>query len=308
MLFIEKLEELIKAAKKNNQRRLAQAINEGQGPNEIDSQSLCEASKGALAGPQITGDAVMKYIQSCLGNPSINDELKKQRLKIVPPILLSLRMNTDPDLMQVIDEFAGPIVRKLIEEKTHAEEVFALVGGSLARLDISQGISGFDENEKALIKCGGIEDCGQDVQEKIRTYFKGNSHAETLSVEVYDTNDTEIYTVDVESDIFGEVKNVTLGNLVGAEEYTIKIRPKNQLFVLPKLTKFILSTAQPKTGGGFQAHLDLMYNRQFRYGNFDNSNDTIDKNDILAWAKLISENPELWNDSNLDGPLWSRPS
>lgn len=302
ILFIEKLEALIQAAKKNNQRRLSAAISGGTSPNGQDQQLMCEQAEQALTSTaQPTGDNVMEYILNCHGRPTINDELEDRRLKIVPPILLALKLDAGSEPTQVIDGFVQPIIDELNKEISQAEEVFALVQGELARLDISEGMAGFNESEKQLIKCGGIQDCGQDVQEKIRTYFTGSSHAATLSVEIYDASDNQIYQIDVDSDIFGEVNDVSLGTLVSATDYTIKIRPKDQRFVLPKLTNLAINTAEPKAGGGFKAYLDLVYGRQFRYGNFDDSNDIIDRQDILMWGQLITDNPELWDESNLDG-------
>jgi len=106
---------------------------------------------------------------------------------------------------------------------------------------------------------------------------------------------------EAKTNIFGEVKSLSLGEFLAGNQYSIKIRLKGQRFVLPKITLVTLNSAEPQLGGGFKAHIDLIYARQFRYGNFDDSNDVIDRNDILAWGKLISEQPELWDESNLDG-------
>jgi hypothetical protein len=161
----------------------------------------------------------------------------------------------------------------------------------------------FTDEEKEIIQCGGIPNCSQEIKDTIESYFKGSSHSTKLIIEVYDEGGTLIFQKDKETttNIFGELKDVSLGELLSDEKYTIKIRLKDQRFVLPKVSTVTLNTAEPKAGGGFAAHLKLFYNRQFRYGNFDESNDIIDLNDIQEWSNIISQQPELWDDSNLDG-------
>lgn len=180
-------------------------------------------------------------------------------------------------------------------------DVLRMAGGDLARLDIRRDVFSYNKEEKELIKCGGILGCGEEIRDNVSEYFKDGSHEAELSVEVYDVADDLVYQTVITTDIFGEFRSLSLGQFLAGNEYSIKIHLKNEKFVLPKLSKVILNSAQPKTGGDLGAHLRLEYDKQFRFGNFDDSNDVIDRSDILVWGKLMAGQTEVWEDGDLDG-------
>ncbi len=62
-----------------------------------------------------------------------------------------------------------------------------------------------------------------------------------------------------------------------------------------------INNAEPDKIGNFSATIALVFNRHFKYGNFDNSDDEINANDLVAWTELLRKNPESWEDANIDG-------
>jgi hypothetical protein len=299
LLFMEKLETLVEAAKFNNQQILSadQSAQKTQAPSPL----ACQEATSRLSSADLNSDNLMNYLLSCHGGPLISPKIQAKRVQIVPPILIALKLNTLQSRNVVVDRYIEPVIEELMNEITRAERVFELVGPKLAGLDLSKGPSSFSQDEMELIICAGNPDCNQATKDKVTAYFEGASHATDLQVEVFDEADQKVHETEAKTNIFGEVKNLSLGEFLAGSEYSIKIRLQGQRFVLPKVTLVTLNSAEPQLGGGFKAHLDLTYARQFRYGNFDESNDVIDRNDILAWGKLISEQPELWDESNLDG-------
>ncbi len=298
ILFMEKLQALVEAAKIKNRK----SIGLGQDPVSGTNNTLsCLEAASNLTEANLNSNNIMNYILACHGSAELSSKLQAKKLKIIPPLLMTLRRSHTENAISVIDKYIEPVIVELIEEVGSDEEVFGLVDGSLARLDLSLGIPGFDEEDKERIACAGILGCSEERKNIVTTYFRGGSHSADLSVEVYDESGELKYETTAKTNIFGEVENLGLGQFLSGAPYSIKVRLIGQNFVLPKVSLVTLDSAEPKSGGGFKAHLDLAYSHQFRYGNFDESNDNIDTNDILAWAKLIIEQPELWNDSNLDG-------
>ncbi|MBU0706508.1 hypothetical protein KJ657_02775 [Patescibacteria group bacterium] len=299
ILFMEKLQALVQAAKKNN-KAISASGQITTAPENNGTLSCFEAGVN-LSNADINSDNVMNYILACHGGPELSSKLQAKRLNIIPPLLIALKLNDTESDTVIIDQYMKPVIEELNSELTDTTAIFKLVDSGLAKLDLNKNLSEFSDTEKELIMCAGIPKCSQDVKDKVEAYFKDNSHAAELSIQVYDSSGNQVYQTNGKTNIFGEIENMNLGQFSAGAKYTIKIKLANQSYVLPKVSAVTLNAAEPKTGGGYKAHLNLAYDRQFRYGNFDESNDVIDINDILAWGKLISEQPELWNESNLDG-------
>ncbi|MFH0838390.1 MAG: hypothetical protein V1880_03955, partial [Patescibacteria group bacterium] len=299
ILLMDKLQALVQEAKKKNTTISAS----GQittAPENNGTLSCFEAGM-KLSQADINSDNVMNYILACHGGPELSPKLQAKRLNIIPPLLIALKLNSTESDTVIIDQYMKPVVEELSNELAYTTAILKLVDSGLAKLDMGKSLSEFSDTEKELIMCAGIPKCSQDIKDKVTAYFKDNSHAAELSIQVYNSSETQVYQTNGKTDIFGEMKNVNLGQFSAGSKYTIKIKLANQNFVLPKVSTVTLNAAEPKAEGGYKAHLNLAYSRQFRYGNFDESNDVIDINDILAWGKLVSHQPELWNESNLDG-------
>ena len=283
VLLAEKLEALVQAAIQNNKN------NGGSADSAIVStltQSVCSDAVENLHTADLNSQNVLNYILTCHGSPELNPLLKEKRLKILPPLMLLLKLNPDEMPALVIDQYMGPVLTELSTQLSQAEAVFTLAGGALAKIDATKAISEFTAAEKQIILCAGLSNCSEDTQDQVERYFEGNAHAADLTVDVYDEAGQKVHQAVGRSNIFGEIESLSLGQFISGKEYTIKIRLSGQRYVLPKQSLVTLNTAEPKLGGGFQAHLDLRYDRQFRYGNFDESNDVIDLNDILEWGQI----------------------
>ena len=62
----------------------------------------------------------------------------------------------------------------------------------------------------------------------------------------------------------------------------------------------MINSATP-ANTGYRADVTLKYDRAFQYGNFDESDDEINVKDVIAWGNLLTNQPELWDQGNLDG-------
>ena len=70
---------------------------------------------------------------------------------------------------------------------------------------------------------------------------------------------------------------------------------------MAKITRLRIQNAEPAENGSFIGRLKLQSLAPYFYGNFENSDDTVDLKDIAVWAQLIKDDPEKWSDSNVDG-------
>jgi len=263
-----------------------------------------------LSGKSIDADLVFNYILFCYGEPYIDHKIIEKRTKIVPPVLMKLKFaqyNLD-DLRDIdVDFMVGDLIYTFIDEiyeqlQTEANIETRISGLSDIKTTLlaKMNINDLTDEEKQLIKCGGALTCSQDTENKIRDYFAGSSHTSKILVEVYDDpNGEPILRMPAQTDIFGEIDDLSLGVLEAWNDYTIKVRLPNQKFVLPKISTITLTSGTP-AGTAFKATIDLVYTQHFRYGDF-NENDQIDIDDIRAWGEILTLQPELWADTNLDG-------
>ena len=157
-----------------------------------------------------------------------------------------------------------------------------------------------DENEKMLVKCLGVAKCDQSVIDTTEEFFKGASHAANILIEKYDKDGKLLGSYPAKTDIFGEVKGVFLGEFLSGDQYTLKVRLDGERYVLPKISKLVINSATP-ANTGYRADVTLKYDRAFQYGNFDESDDEINVKDVIAWGNLLTNQPELWDQGNLDG-------
>lgn len=298
ILFKEKLTKLVETAREKSQTEPVE-IHADSAMTTRDDQDCSETERKVMK--DLNSETLMDYILACYSTDDITENLKERQAKIIPPLLLKLRLDQNKNRTDIIDEYMESIIDDLKKNLSTQDEVFGLTGGDIRRIDPEKEIDEYTSSEKELIMCGGIENCDQTTKDKIEAYFEGSSHAKDIIIELYDSEENLVYSTESRTNIFGEVRNVSLGKILAGREYIIKIRLKNERFVLPKISDITINTALPQDDSSYQVTMNLSYPEHFRYGNFDESDDIINLKDILAWGNLIQENPGLWEASNLDG-------
>jgi hypothetical protein len=300
--FMDKLEKLLKG-ETGIQTDIRLSSYQNTDAIEKNNTRACLSARQALYIRRNSENA-LSYIKNCWGNERINPKIDEHQRDIVPPFLKLIMLSGKENLDEVAAEFIPPALEKiqneLFREVKTISETSELRMAAEELLKVSS-IDGFTEAQKEMIMCGGIQDCDETKKKEIEQYFHGESHATDITVEVYDPNGTKLYDVPARTNIFGEINGVELGILESGTEYTFKVRLVDEPYALPKIRMVTINNAQPVGNGQYIATVDLINRAQFRYGNFDNSDDEITLNDIVKWGELLNEEPEKWQDANVDG-------
>lgn len=269
----------------------------------FNDSEMCIESKENLLEAQ-NGEALLDYVVACFGGQGIDETLKTQSRDIISPLLRLLEFNDFMEVDDISERFLDPIIQGVSKEFKSRQNIVnavkPLARRALRLLKVAQ-IEDFTQEERELIKCGGYASCSVNAQEAILDYFDGVSHAEEITIQVYDESGKFIMQKDAETDIFGQITDLDLGELQGNSNYEFKIRLKNEPYALPKISRIRISDVTPQRDGQFISYIKLESSEPFVFGNFDNSDDEITLDDIDAWARLIQEDPEKWSQANVDG-------
>lgn len=273
-------------------------------PKENSMNSVhCIAARKKLLENKSSGELV-EYVLSCFGDDQVNETMKKQVKDIINPLIRFLDLNKFADIDKITAEFLAPIIQRAREEyelKTQVISKLIPLAEHAKTLSKIKTLDEFTDNQKKLIKCGGYPECPQNIQNLVANYLEGAAHAAEVMVEVKDEDGRIVITKNGNTDIFGVLEGLTLTTLQIGQNYQFKIKLLNEPYALPKAIPVKIIAATPQDGGRYQAIIDLSSQTPFFYGNFDNSNEEIDLNDIQAWAKLIESDPKKWASSNVDG-------
>jgi len=302
-LFMERLQSALNESAPSPTHEVS-AVNTSE-ETGID-ETRCMQARIALLSEDKTSDIAFDYVMECYGDSTaLKNKLTYERENIVPPLMRKLLMNENkPNVETILQDFMSPIIQKFkaqLEALIYVKQnISALLPMSSALISKNK-LSDFTSDEKSLLNCMGSSSCDADKKSMIEKYFEDASHAIDVNVEVYDKNNNLISTYPVHTNLFGEALSVPIGEMLAGDDYVIKVRLADERFVLPKISKVKITTAEPSGSNKYKAKITLKFDRHFQYGNFDESDDMINIKDIVAWGKLLKEQPGLWDQGNLDG-------
>jgi hypothetical protein len=317
-LFMERLQELLQSSAENTAQLTSQAFG-ASAPAQGISEGACFQAKVNLLDTERTGAVILDYLIKCYGSSEkLIYKITQQKENFIPPLLLILKDAQPENVESLVADFMATIISRL-NAQILAEEYVKQSISSLTYLTSpllsKNSLADFNKNEKMLVKCLGAATCDQSVMDTVEEFFKGASHSAYVRIEKYDKDGKWLETYPSESDtpiktdIFGEAKDVFLGEFISGDEYTLKIRLFKQnekgewvkeSYFLPKQSTLVINSATPASSG-YRADVTLKYDRAFQYGNFDESDDEINVKDIIKWGNILANQPELWDQGNLDG-------
>ena len=271
-------------------------------PTKLGNPAACEASRTALLANK-TSDKLIPYVLDCFGDGQINEALQAQMEAILNPLIRFLELNQFTDTDKVTETFLMPIIVAAREEYTTRMEVLKEVQSLSQYAQAILTVENFDDfttEQRQWIKCGGQTACPEKIKKLMENYLLGASHSADLNVEVYDEAGTFVRNQAAHTDIFGQVTQVSLGELNAGQNYQFKVKLANQPYALAKISQLTILDATP-VADQFRTTISLKTDTPFFYGNFDNTNDVIDLKDIEAWSKLVESDPQKWSDYNIDG-------
>ncbi len=269
----------------------------------FNNSEMCLAAKETLLESK-NGEALFDYALACFGGEGLDETLKSQSKDIITPLLRLLEFNDFLEVDDISERFLDPVIQGVSKEFKSRQNIINAVKPLARRSQQLQRVTrleDFTQEQKNLIKCGGYASCSANAQEAIIDYFDGVSHAEEVLIQVYDEDGDFILQKEAETDIFGQILDLDLGDLEANKNYEFKLRLKNEPYALPKISRVRISDITPQASGKFVSYIKLESLEPFIFGNFDNSDDEITLDDIEAWAQLIQEDPEKWAQTNVDG-------
>jgi hypothetical protein len=268
--------------------------------NDLDSSiydKICEEVKEDLS-ENINSELALEYIVTCFGesDEALIRAINANKEDIIPPLVMKLKGLNGETNQEAIYSFAQSRITELKEQIIFTQNI---------RTDItsrSLSVGGF-VNETDI---ANLNETDENIMRQIdEEYFAGFSHAADLLIEKTDANGkTETYTA--HTDIFGKT-SVDVGKFIAGDEYILKIILANENFVLPKIANIQINNAVWVSGASYSADVDLVFNRHFRYGDF-NKDGEISILDFAVWGNLLRGEYEdeyelwqLWEFANLDG-------
>ncbi|MBU0727222.1 hypothetical protein KKA95_00905, partial [Patescibacteria group bacterium] len=263
-------------------------------------QQICDDARDDFQSRR-TSDSTLNYLVECFteGNTSLRNKIIEKRGDIVTPLMIMLNLNqsggeSDLTTEDIVNEFVYQVIGDLFEEISTEAYVLA----SISELELSE----------SLLNKNDIDELTEDEKTLIlqisENYFRDASHAANITIEIYEGEELirQIGTGGrdeiVHTNIFGEVIH-QIGKLAAGTEYTIKVGLADVQYFLPKTASLEINNAE-LTSGGYIADVALEFSK-FKYGNFDEKDDEINKDDLIAWGNLLRNNPEQWGDVNIDG-------
>jgi hypothetical protein len=244
----------------------------------------------------------LEYIITCFGEGDLKlkREIVLRQKEIVPPLIAALKgLNGDATEQDILSYIRS----KIAELKDQIDfRQMTLLEAQQREIDAGAILSDPAKTDATKLT---ENDMGM-MLEIDESYFGGVSHATDVEIEKYDNGGVLVGTYTTHTDIFGWSRGIDIGEFVAGQDYTLKIRLKNEKFVLPKIVKLQINNATKTTEGSYETTL-VIFERHFRFGDF-NEDDKIDLLDIAAWGDLLRgeyaggyELWQLWEFANLDG-------
>ncbi|MDH5596665.1 MAG: hypothetical protein OEY44_01060, partial [Candidatus Peregrinibacteria bacterium] len=249
-------------------------------------------------------DNALSYVLACFGDEALNDKIREHQSEIVTPLLRLIMLGGTENLTIIAQEFMSPIIAELREELENENVILPYTRGLLPvanELLEVENLEDLTNEQMQWIICGSTNSCDSDAKSAVARYFAGASHQTDIIIEIYDESGALVRARRTQTNLFGEAGGVSLGLLDSGKNHTIKVKPGERPYTLPKIFHVLINNAQPDGQGGFFTTIDLVSQLPFRFGNFDNSDDVIDLNDVVAWNELVKTDPAQWSNINVDG-------
>ena len=268
--------------------------------NDLDSSiydRMCEDVKEDLF-ENINSELALEYVITCFGE---NDDVLLGAIianseSIIPPLVMKLKGLNGEMNQEAIYSFTQSRITELKEQIIFMQNIKTDI--TSRNLNVGEFV-----NE---INIANLNETDENIMRQIdEEYFIGFSHAADLLIEKTDANGkTETYTA--HTDIFGNT-SVDVGKFIARDKYILKIILANENFVLPKIANIQINNAVWVSDASYSADVDLVFNRHFRYGDF-NKDGEISILDFAVWGSLLKGEYEdgyelwqLWGFANLDG-------
>jgi internalin A len=246
----------------------------------------------------INSGIALEYIITCFGedDESLSREILAKRNTIIPPLVAMFKGLNGELTEQTVANYIQSKIAEIREQLSLKASVKSYVASEALR------VGGFVNETSATDLSEADETVMQQIDEQ---YFTGFSHAADLVIEKYDGEENLLETFETHTNIFGKAI-MNAGEFIAGDDYIIKIKLVDEKFVLPKVITLQINNAA-QVNGNYTVDIDLIFDRHFRYGDF-NEDGVIDINDIGAWGNLLRgefedgyELWELWQFANLDG-------
>ncbi|MBU0727888.1 hypothetical protein KKA95_04355 [Patescibacteria group bacterium] len=307
--------------------RVHELIETNDNSNIAGSRRMCKEIQNEFRNAR-NSELALEYVLECYAedNYALRHKIEAMRADIISPLMILLSLSADGNLdsEDIIDKFMEPIIANLVEQIEIEETVLE----DISKLGLSD----------SLLSKNSIDELTEDERELIlqinEEYFGDNSHGANLTINKYEVSElsqfkSDTFTGLAEPSSFSDLNPSSLGSLSGigidkanetyqtttnllgeasvsvgsfkaGTSYIIGIELADEKYYLPKIATLEINNAK-LTNNNYTANIALEFDRHFKYGNFDESDNEINKNDLIAWGNLLKNNPESWDEGNIDG-------